>query len=88
MDKTIVERAVRALAALKTCRRGEIQSSPAQARPPGTAAESKGGQLAACGSPHCVGCYEVAPDVYIHPPRCGEDYKAWLEGWEAKGRLQ
>ena len=41
-----------------------------------------------CGSPHCAGCYEVAPGVRIHPPKCGEGYRKWLERWEAKGRVQ
>jgi hypothetical protein len=41
-----------------------------------------------CGSPQCAGCYEVAPGVRIHPPKCGEDYRVWLERWEAKGRVQ
>jgi hypothetical protein len=44
--------------------------------------------FAPCGWPDCAGCYEVAPDVHIHPPRCGEDYKAWLEAWGAKGKIQ
>lgn len=41
-----------------------------------------------CGSPCCAGCYEVAPGVRIHPPKCGEDYRAWLERWEVKGKVQ
>jgi hypothetical protein len=41
-----------------------------------------------CGSPDCAGCYEVAPGVRIHPPKCGQHYRAWLERWEAKGRVQ
>jgi hypothetical protein len=44
--------------------------------------------LVACGSSHCAGCYEVAPGVRIHPPKCGEDYRAWLERWEAKSKVQ
>ena len=63
--------------------------------PPGTPGTSKrepqthpAVQRAVCGSPHCAGCYEVAPGVQIHPPKCGEDYRAWLERWEAKGRVQ
>jgi hypothetical protein len=44
--------------------------------------------LAPCGSLRCAGCYEVASGIRIHPPACGEDYRAWLERWEAKGRLQ
>jgi hypothetical protein len=50
--------------------------------------ERKCNGLAACGSPHCAGCYDVALGVRIHPPKCGEDYRAWLERWEAKGKLQ
>jgi hypothetical protein len=26
---------------------------------------------ASCGSACCAGCYEVAPGVRIHPPKCG-----------------
>lgn len=44
--------------------------------------------IALCRSPHCAGCYEVEPGVRIHPPKCSENYRAWLERWEAKGRVQ
>lgn len=44
--------------------------------------------VALCGSPHCAGCYEVAPGVRVHPPKCGEEYRVWLERWEARSRLQ
>ena len=46
--------------------------------------------LSACGSPDCAGCYLVDPatGAMIHPPKCSEDYRAWLERWEAKGRVQ
>jgi len=44
--------------------------------------------LGACGSAECAGCYEVAPGVRIHPPKCGEEYRKLLERWEAKGRVQ
>jgi hypothetical protein len=88
MDKTIVERAVRALAALNTCRETQSRSFPARVRAPATPAEPKGGQLAACCSPHCAGCYEVDAGMWIHPPRYGEDHETSPEGWEAKGRLQ
>lgn len=63
--------------------------------PPGTPRALKresqthpAGQPAACCSPDCAGCYEVAPGVLIHPPKCGEDYRVWLERWEAKGEPQ
>lgn len=41
-----------------------------------------------CGSPHCAGCYEVGDGKMIHPLKCGEEYRAWLERWKAKGRVQ
>jgi hypothetical protein len=89
MDRAIVERAVRALAALNTRRGIETRSTPAPIRAPVTwTDESKGGEIAACGMPHCAGCYEVAPGVHIHPPTCSEDYREWLEHWEAKGKVQ
>ena len=89
LDRAIVERAVRALAAINTGRSIETRSTPAPTNAPVTQAEgSKGGEIAACGSPRCAGCYEVAPGVLIHPPKCGEDYRAWLKRWEAKGTVQ
>jgi hypothetical protein len=45
-------------------------------------------RLSACGSPHCAGCYEVEPGVRIHPPKCSEEYRAWLERWQPKGKPQ
>jgi hypothetical protein len=44
--------------------------------------------LAPCGSLHCAGCYEVGHGKKIHPPKCGEGYRKWLEAWEAKGKLE
>jgi hypothetical protein len=44
--------------------------------------------LAACGSPHCAGCYDIGDGRKIHPPKCGGDYRKWLERWESKGKLQ
>jgi hypothetical protein len=44
--------------------------------------------LAPCGSPHCAGCYDVGDGRRIHPPKCGEKYRVWLERWEAKGGVQ
>ena len=41
-----------------------------------------------CGAPHCAGCYDIGDGRKIHPPKCGEDYRAWLERWEAKGKVQ
>lgn len=37
---------------------------------------SRAGLSALCGSPHCAGCYEVAPGVRIHPPKSG---KGWVQ---------
>jgi|SRR5450432_2890062 hypothetical protein len=46
--------------------------------------------LARCGSASCAGCYVVDAQTgaKIHPPKCGDDYKTWLERWEAKSRPQ
>jgi hypothetical protein len=89
MDRTIVERALRALAALNTVRDIESRSAPASVVAPlRKVEESSGEEMAACQSPCCAGCYEVAPGVRIHPPKCGGDYRVWLERWEARGRLQ
>jgi hypothetical protein len=44
--------------------------------------------LAACGSPHCAGCYDVGDGRKIHPPKCGEEYRKWLERWQPKGKPQ
>jgi hypothetical protein len=46
------------------------------------------GGVASCGLSHCAGCYQVAPGVRIHPPRCGAGYLEWLTAWEQKGRVQ
>jgi hypothetical protein len=43
---------------------------------------------ALCGSPACAGCYDIGDGREIHPPRCGEGYRKWLERWEAKGKPQ
>jgi hypothetical protein len=45
-------------------------------------------KLAACGSPHCAGCYDVGDEKKIHPPKCGEDYLKWLERWKPTGKAQ
>lgn len=50
--------------------------------------QEKPGDVAACGSPHCAGCYEVEPGVWIHPPKSGEDWKEWLLKWKPKGKVQ
>jgi len=62
------------------------QQSPAPTKPRPEVPDAR--KLAPCDSPDCTGCYEVTPGVRIHPPKCGEDYRAWLERWEAKGRVQ
>jgi hypothetical protein len=63
------------------------QSRPA---PPGivTVPQTAPDELAACGSSDCGGCYHVGNGKRIHPPKCGEDYKRWLERWEPKAKVQ
>jgi len=41
-----------------------------------------------CGSPHCAGCYDVGDGRRIHPPKCGNEYRKWLERWQPKGKPQ
>jgi hypothetical protein len=43
-------------------------------------------KVAPCGSPHCAGCYEVAPGVRLHPPKASPDWLAWLARWNASGK--
>ena len=43
---------------------------------------------AACGSPHCAGCYDVGDGRKIHPPKCGEFYLKWLQRWRPKGAIR
>lgn len=67
----------------------EAQSAGPHERPavmPPERVKPRGG--AACGLPYCAGCYEVAPGVRIHPPKCGEGWKEWLLKWEPKGKIQ
>ena len=91
MDKAIVERAVQALAALNTLDgRGSNSLHPHERRAEVTAQSDrqKGEEKAACGMSHCAGCYDVGGGKKIHPPKCGEDYRAWHARWEASGRVQ
>jgi TubC N-terminal docking domain len=44
--------------------------------------------LSACGSEHCAGCYDVGNGKRIHPPKCGENYRARLERWTPTGKVQ
>jgi hypothetical protein len=44
--------------------------------------------LAACGSSHCAGCYDVGDGRKIHPPKIGEGYRKWLERWKPNGKVQ
>lgn len=37
--------------------------------------EAPAGQLAPCGALHCAGCYEVGPNIHIHPPKSGYNYE-------------
>lgn len=44
--------------------------------------------LAACGSSHCAGCYDVGDSRKIHPPKCGEQFLRWRDWLEGKGLRQ
>jgi hypothetical protein len=41
-----------------------------------------------CGSPNCAGCYHIGEGRRIHPPKCGESYRKWLERWQPTGKPQ
>ena len=47
-----------------------------------------GAEGVSCGSPHCAGCYDVGNGNKIHPPKCGAEYRAWLERWQPEGKPQ
>lgn len=42
--------------------------------------------LAACGPPHCGGCYEVAPGVRLHPPKISPEWTEYLKRCREQGR--
>ena len=49
---------------------------------------ASGSAIAACGSTQCAGCYEVGDGKRIHPPKCGDEYRKWLERWQPRGKPQ
>jgi len=55
---------------------------------PPVKAESSTATTALCNSPDCAGCYDVGDGRKIHPPKCGEDYRKWLERWKPTGKAQ
>lgn len=40
----------------------------------------------------CAGCYSVGVidgrERFIHPPKASPEWKAWLERWQPKGKVQ
>jgi hypothetical protein len=90
MDKAIVERAVQALAALNGVRHPDYDSAQQHENLPSATAQvvPTAAKAAPCGSPNCAGCYEIGNGKKLHPPKCGENYREWLERWEARGRTQ
>jgi hypothetical protein len=97
MDNAIVERAVRALTEIGAVRPVAPESTGDVLEPVsrGTTGhkvpdklQDQISSLAACGSLDCAGCYDVGGGRRIHPPKCGEEYRVWIERWEARGRMQ
>jgi len=43
---------------------------------------------APCGSPHCAGCYEVEPRVWMHPPKASQEWLEWLAHWQPREKDQ
>jgi len=90
MNKALVEHAVRALAELNSARNVEERSSALSRNAGGSTADIPrlvSEALAACGSLDCAGCYDVSEGKRIHPPKCGDDFRAWRERWEARGTV-
>lgn len=91
MNRAILERAIEALANAGAARSPKRQLEKPMRRevnPPRTTSVTvQAEQMALCGSPYCAGCYEVEPGVRIHPPKTSEDFRVWLEHWEAKDRV-
>ena len=96
MDKVIVERALRALAEVGAVRApvpkppsvvlrrsAEVREKTAE-----VVVQYSAERTAPCGSPQCAGCYDVGDGKKIHPPKCGDGYRAWLERWKGRGRVQ
>ena len=90
MNQAILDRAIEALAKVGATRSPKRQAdNPAKReddQPRTTSVPVQAKQSALCGSPYCAGCYEIERGVQLHPPKCGEDYRAWLERWQAKGK--
>jgi hypothetical protein len=90
MNQAIVDRAIEALAKIGATRSSPERQTEKPTPSQRTQLNHPQEKVAACGSPDCGRCYLVDPatGARIHPPKCGEDYRAWLERWEAKGRPQ
>jgi len=85
MDRQIAERAIQALAALKSSPRGAHTGTQPSALTEEVQNEETGGL---CGSPYCGGCYDVGDGRKIHPPKCGESFLRWRAWLEGKGPRQ
>jgi hypothetical protein len=72
------------------CTAAEWVANQSHSAAPDVAAkpQTQSNELAPCGSSECAGCYDVGAGRKIHPPRCGEDYRKWLERWKPKGKVQ
>jgi len=91
MERAIVERAIKALAAIGAAQQTVPEHSPVVNELRAVASAKRrpvGENLAPCSSPTCAGCYDVGDGRKIHPPKLGEDYREWLLKWDAKGRVQ
>jgi hypothetical protein len=74
MDRIIVERAVKALAAIGAAQQTVPEPSPITAKVRAVALVERAPVrkgLALCGSPDCRECYDVGDGRKIHPPKCG-----------------
>ncbi|MBI1955897.1 MAG: hypothetical protein HYS38_05840 [Acidobacteria bacterium] len=62
-----------------TARRKESAKLEPESSETPAAADESSFEVAPCGSPHCGGCYEVAPGARLHPPRISPEWRAYLD---------
>jgi hypothetical protein len=88
MDKAVVEQALKALAEIGATQASVPEPSQTMSVNDSVSAERSELTNAPCGSPDCAACYDIGDERKIHPPKCGSEYRKWLERWQPKGKPQ
>ncbi len=91
VNQAIVDRALTAIREVLETEHQPVKNRQAKT-PNQTPPEIQPGELAACGSPECAGCYSIGVidgrERFIHPPKPSPEWKAWLERWQPKSKPQ